>query len=218
MPPAVPTRVMSASYEDTKAMEAILANLSKKTEEQTAAAQAHPTTDSRVKAIGDPNARAMADILSKLETATESTTVALNEASKENIDLKMAMSTERNATGVSIADYEIIVEKQTVGKIIKNFYTIQDKNTGTNLHTDIGLFETAMSVVKRLMLNKGTHVITRIVETDAQYTSALLESYDYKRRLASNTLTESKEDIYQAKYDAANEKMRTAKSKILKTL
>jgi hypothetical protein len=209
---------MSASYNDTKAMEAILANLSKKTEEQTAAAAAHPSTDERVKSIGDPNARAMADILSKLESATESNTVALNEASEQNIDLKMAMGTERNATGVSIADYEIIVEKQTVGRIIKNFYTIQEKATGTNLHTDLGLFETAMSVVKRLMLNKGTHVISRIIEADSQYTGALLESYDYKRRLASDKLTESKEDIYQAKYDSANEKMRIAKSKILKTL
>lgn len=207
---------MSASHEDTKAMEAILANLQKKTDENIAAAKAMPTNDKRVSSISDPSARAMADVLSKLEAATTSATQQIVESA--NVDTQMAISTERTATGVDIAGYEVVIEKKTVDKIVKNFYTIVEKSTGTALYSELGLFESAMSIVKRLMLDKGTDAIDRIVANDDQYTSALLESYDYKRRLKSKLITEAKADIYQAKYDAANEKMRMAKSKIIKTL
>ena len=100
----------------------------------------------------------------------------------------------------------------------KNFYSIRDNATNEVLYRDLALFESAMSIVKRLMLGKQTQDVGRIVEIDQQYAAGLLESYDYKSKLKSTTLTETKIDVYTTKQGLATEKMRIAKLKILKTL
>mgnify|MGYP007121701476 CR=1 FL=1 len=111
-----------------------------------------------------------------------------------------------------------IVEKQKIANMTKNFYSIRDNATSEVLYNDLALFESAMSIVKRLMLGKQTQDVGRIVEIDQQYAAGLLESYDYKSKLKSTTLTETKIDVYTTKQSLATEKMRIAKLKILKTL
>ena len=206
------------SPEDTRAMADILRNLQEKTEASIAEAKSMPAESERVATITNPDTRAMANILEKLEKSTRKTAENLVEASDGNTELKMAMNTSRSNTGVSVAGFEIVVEKQKLENITKNFYSIKQNNTKEILYKDLALFETAMSIVKRLMLDKLTTDIDRIVDIDKQYTAHLIESYDYKRRLKSKTLTEAKADVYEAKAGLANEKMRIAKQKILKTL
>lgn len=207
-----------ASSDDTRAMADILRNLQAKTEASIAEAKAMPAESGRVATITNPETRAMANILEKLEKSTRKTAGNLVEAGDRSTELKMAMNTSRSNAGVSVAGFEIVVEKQKIENITKNFYSVKQNNTGEMLYNDLALFESAMSIVKRLMLNKLTNEINRIVEMDKQYTSHLLESYDYKRKLTNQKLTEAKVDVYEAKAGLANEKMRIAKQKILKTL
>lgn len=207
-----------SSSEDTRAMADILRNLQEKTEASIAEAKSMPAESDRVATITNPDTRAMANILEKLEKSTRKTAENLVEAGDRSTELKMAMNTSRSNAGVSVAGFEIVVEKQKIENITKNFYSVKQNNTGEMLYRDLALFESAMSIVKRLMLNKLTNEINRIVEMDKQYTSHLLESYDYKCKLTNQRLTESKVDVYEAKAGLANEKMRIAKQKILKTL
>lgn len=207
-----------SSSEDTRAMADILRNLQEKTEASIAEAKSMPAESDRVATITNPDTRAMANILEKLEKSTRKTAENLVEAGDRSTELKMAMNTSRSNAGVSVAGFEIVVEKQKIENITKNFYSVKQNNTGEMLYRDLALFESAMSIVKRLMLNKLTNEINRIVEMDKQYTSHLLESYDYKCKLTNQKLTESKVDVYEAKAGLANEKMRIAKQKILKTL
>ena len=206
------------SLEDTRAMADILRNLQEKTEASIAEAKSMPAESNRVATITNPDIRAMANILEKLEKSTRKTADNLVEASGGNTELKMAMNTSRSNSGVSVAGFEIVVEKQKLETITKNFYSVKDTSTSEMLYKDLALFETAMSIVKRLMLNKLTTDIDRIVDIDKQYTAHLIESYDYKRRLKNQKLTEARADVYEAKFGLANEKMRIAKQKILKTL
>lgn len=206
------------SPEDTRAMADILRNLQEKTEASIAEAKSMPAESNRVATITNPDIRAMANILEKLEKSTRKTAENLVEASGGNTELKMAMNTSRSNSGVSVAGFEIVVEKQKLETITKNFYSVKDTGTSEMLYKDLALFETAMSIVKRLMLNKLTTDIDRIVDIDKQYTAHLIESYDYKRRLKNQKLTEARADVYEAKFGLANEKMRIAKQKILKTL
>ena len=206
------------SFEETRAMADILRNLQQKTEESIAQAKSMPAENERISQITDPETRAMANILEKLETSTRKTAENLVEESDKNPELKMAMNTSRSQSGVSVDNFEIVVEKQKIANITKNFYSIRDNATDEVLHKDLALFESAMSIVKRLMLGKQTQDIGRIVEIDQQYAAGLLESYDYKSKLKSTKLTEAKIDVYNTKQGLATEKMRIAKLKILKTL
>lgn len=205
------------SFEDTRAMAEILRNLQEKTEASINEAKSIPAESDRVSHIVNPDTRAMANILEKLEKSTRKTAVNLVEESNSNEDLKMAMTTSKTSNGVSIAGFEIVVEKQRIEGITKNFYSIKDTNNNV-LHKDLSLFESAMSIVKRLMLNKQLISIDRIVELDKQYLSHLIESYEYKLKLKSGYVTEARADVYEAKQSLADEKMRIAKTKILKTL
>lgn len=207
-----------ASFEETQAMADILRNLQQKTEASISEAKSMPAENERISRITNPDTRAMANILEKLETSTRKTAANLVEASDTNSELKLAMNTSRSQSGVSVDNFEIIVEKQKIANMTKNFYSIRDNATSEVLYSDLALFESAMSIVKRLMLGKQTQDVGRIVEIDQQYAAGLLESYDYKSKLKSTTLTETKIDVYTTKQSLATEKMRIAKLKILKTL
>jgi hypothetical protein len=207
-----------ASFEETQAMADILRNLQQKTEASISEAKSMPAESERISYITNPDTRAMANILEKLETSTRKTAANLVEASDTNSELKLAMNTSRSQSGVSVDNFEIVVEKQKIANMTKNFYNIRDNATSEVLYSDLALFESAMSIVKRLMLGKQTQDVGRIVEIDQQYAAGLLESYDYKSKLKSTTLTETKIDVYTTKQSLATEKMRIAKLKILKTL
>lgn len=207
-----------ASFEETQAMADILRNLQQKTEASISEAKSMPAENERISYITNPDTRAMANILEKLETSTRKTAANLVEASDTNSELKLAMNTSRSQSGVSVDNFEIIVEKQKIANMTKNFYSIRDNATSEVLYSNLALFESAMSITKRLMLGKQTQDVGRIVEIDQQYAAGLLESYDYKSKLKSTTLTETKIDVYTTKQSLATEKMRIAKLKILKTL
>ena len=81
------------------------------------------------------------------------------------------------------------------------------------LHKDIALFETAMGVVKNLMLNKNQKV-EDLIKLDMDYNNSLYEVYMYKSK-AKNAINE---DIMIAKMSQAQNKLYSAKQNILQKL
>ena len=163
------------------------------------------------------DAKAMEDILRKLESATTNSTKRMVTESKTNPDVMMALNTSKTQTGVKIASYEIIPEKIESNGLRKNYYKIVDTTDNDVLYSDISLFESAMSITKRLMLGKKLNDIKTIVELDRAYDTKLIESYSYKYKM--KRITESvKRDVYEAKYSSALGKVKSYKERILKTL
>ena len=81
------------------------------------------------------------------------------------------------------------------------------------LHKDIALFETAMGVVKNLMLNKNKKV-DDLIKLDLEYNNSLYEVYMYK----SKAKTAINEDIMLAKMSQAQNKLYSAKQNIIQKL
>lgn len=163
------------------------------------------------------DAKAMENILRKLESATNASTKRIVEESKTNPDVMVALNTSKSEAGVRVASYEIIPEKVDISGLRKNYYKIVDTAHDEVLYEDISLFETAMSIVKRLMLGKKLGDIQNIITLDKTYDSNLIESYSYKYKLRS--VNESvKRDVYEAKYTNALGKVKAIKERILKTL
>ena len=78
---------------------------------------------------------------------------------------------------------------------------------------DIALFETAMGIVKNLMLNKNKKV-EDLIKADLEYNNALYECYMYKTKAKKSI----NEDVMLAKMSAAQNRLYSAKSKILEKL
>lgn len=163
------------------------------------------------------DAAAMADILRKFEQATTESTKRIVNESQKNSEVMVALNTSKTQTGVKVASYEIIAEKIEMQGLKKNYYKIVDVENNETLYEDISLFESAMSITKRLMLGKKLEDINTIVQLDKSYDSSLIESYSYKYKLKH--INESvKRDVYEAKYTNALGKVKSIKQRILKTL
>jgi len=166
------------------------------------------------------DAKAMEAVLRKLEEATNnSVNKVLNEDNKTSSrdDAIVALNTSRTEAGVNVANYTIKPTKLTIGGIRKNYYDIVENDTGEVLYKELSLFESAMSITKRLMLGKRLQDCDTIAQMDEAYDSRLLEAYNYKERI--KIVTESvKRDVYEAKYSNAMAKVKDAKQKIIRTL
>lgn len=162
-------------------------------------------------------AKAMEDILRKFEQATTESTKRIVTESASNPDVMVALNTTKSQTGIRVASYEIIPEKVEMSGLKKNYYKIVDTAYDEVLYKDISLFETAMSITKRLMLGKKLNDIETIIRLDQSYDANLLESYSYKYKM--KRINESvKRDVYEAKYTNALGKVKSIKERILKTL
>lgn len=154
--------------------------------------------------------KAMYDILKKVN-AVEKTTKIVAERANNDIDLQMAITQKVNENSVSIQNYRIdIVLLPFAGKQ-KRFYNIVENNK--ILHRELALFETAMGIVKNLMLEKHEKVKS-LEKLDVEYNNSLYEVYMYKTK-AKKSLNE---DVMIAKMSQAQHKLNEAKKKILQKL
>ena len=94
----------------------------------------------------------------------------------------------------------------------KRFYNVVDCDK--IIHRELGLFETAMGIVKNLMLGKSSRV-QELVSYDNSYMDNLYEVYMHNTRIKRGTVNE---DVAVAKLSKAKSKVAEAKSKILKRL
>lgn len=159
--------------------------------------------------IVNENAKEMFNILSKLEEATANASKTVVEESKKDIGVAVG---NKIGNTVSMGNYSVILEKKEVIKgVTKTFYHIE--NDGKRVYEDIGLFESAMGIVKGLLFDSKSSVINKIVELDERYCISLQEAAMHK--VKAKTLTESvKQDIAIAKQGNAVHRMSELKKQI----
>tara|TARA_B100001287_G_scaffold158458_1_gene133192 strand:- start:348 stop:827 length:480 start_codon:yes stop_codon:yes gene_type:complete len=158
----------------------------------------------------DLETKAMHDILSKLNSVDKTTKIVAERAERD-IDLNVAINQKITENSVSVQNYRIDIVLQKFGGKQKRFYNICEGKQ--ILHKDIALFETAMGIVKNLMLNKDSKV-NDLVKADLEYNNALYEVYMYKMKARKSI----NEDVMLAKMSAAQNRLHTAKQNILRKL
>jgi|TARA_R110000850_G_scaffold244882_2_gene369732 hypothetical protein len=165
------------------------------------------------------DAGAMADILRKLQKATTESTAELVTETKRNSNLGVAMNTTRTTTGVAVSRYNIDTEKKTVQEgLTKTFYYITDSDTGDVVHDNLGLFETAMGIVKHLLYTGNSDKVSRLIELDQEYIGTVMETYRHKSRLKRLDENAVQFDVTAAKYSNSKTKLQATKMKLLKAL
>ena len=158
----------------------------------------------------DLETKAMHDILSKLNSVDKTTKIVAERAERD-IDLNVAINQKITENSVSVQNYRIDIVLQKFGGKQKRFYNICEGKQ--ILHKDIALFETAMGIVKNLMLNKDSKV-NDLVKADLEDNNALYEVYMYKMKARKSI----NEDVMLAKMSAAQNRLHTAKQNILRKL
>ena len=150
------------------------------------------------------------DILKKVHNVEETTKI-IAERANSDMDLQMAITQKITESSISVQNYRIdIVLLPFAGKQ-KRFYNIVEGNT--IMHQEIALFETAMGIVKNLMLDKQSKV-KELEKLDIEYNNSLYEVYMFKTK-AKRSINE---DVMIAKMSQAQTKLYDAKNKILQKL
>ena len=158
----------------------------------------------------DEQTKAMHNILSKLQ-GVDKTTKIVAERAERDIDLNVAINQKITENSVSVQDYRIDIVLQKFADKQKRFYNICEDDK--ILHKDIALFETAMGIVKNLMLNKHKKV-DDLLKADLDYNNALYEVYMYKTK-AKRAINE---DVMLAKMSQSQVRLQNAKQQILQKL
>ena len=158
----------------------------------------------------DQETKAMHDILSKLK-GVDKTTKIVAERAEQDVDLNIAINQKITENSVSVQNYRIDIVLQKFADKQKRFYNICEDDK--ILHKDIALFETAMGIVKNLMLNKNKKV-EDLLKADLNYNNALYEVYMYKTKARKSI----NEDVMLAKMSQAQVRLQNAKQQILQKL
>tara|TARA_B100001094_G_scaffold310055_1_gene344280 strand:- start:1182 stop:1661 length:480 start_codon:yes stop_codon:yes gene_type:complete len=158
----------------------------------------------------DKQTKAMHDILSKLQ-GVDKTTRIVAERAEQDVDLNIAINQKISENSVSVQNYRIDIVLQKFGNKQKRFYNICEDDK--IIHNDIALFETAMGIVKNLMLNKNSKV-KDLLKADLDYNNALYEVYMYKTK-AKNSVNEA---VMLAKMSQSQNRLHNAKQQILQKL
>ena len=158
----------------------------------------------------DEQTKAMHNILSKLQ-GVDKTTKIVAERAERDIDLNVAINQKITENSVSVQNYRIDIVLQKFADKQKRFYNICEDDK--ILHKDIALFETAMGIVKNLMLNKHKKV-DDLLKADLDYNNAWYEVYMYKTK-AKRAINE---DVMLAKMSQSQVRLQNAKQQILQKL
>lgn len=169
--------------------------------------------------VDQAQVNAMADVLRKLEGNAGSAAQEIVTESKRNPDLGFAVEAQRTELGVSVSRYDIRTEKKTVSEgLKKTFYHVVDNRTGEMVAEDLGLFESAMGIVKHLLYTKKTNAVDELIQLDTAYVGNMMETYGLKRRMKRLDESTAQYDVAAAKYSQSRQKLSAAKMNILKAL
>lgn len=83
----------------------------------------------------------------------------------------------------------------------KNFYDVYNTRTGKIEAKDLGLFITAMALVKSRTGHKSNNDMRRIIDMDLRYQQYLNDAAIFGIRLKSKKISNSKSDVYQVRMD-----------------
>lgn len=169
--------------------------------------------------VNETQIDAMANVLRKLQESTNNAAQDIVTESKHTPELGFAVEVKRTQEGVSVSHYAIVAEKKAAALgFVKNFYHVIDTNTNEQIYKDLGLFESAMGIVKHLLYTNNIQRIERLVEFDASYVGHLIEAFGYKKKMKQLNESSVRYDIIAAKYTNARDKLDSAKMCILKAL
>jgi len=161
----------------------------------------------------------MKEILRKLNERISDKASAVVTESTATPEFSAALSTKKTEQGVAVSHYEIVAEKRTVNEgLTKRFYNIRDNRTDEIVHDGLGLFESAMGIVKHLLYTHDENKAANLVELDAAYVGHMTETYGYKKRLTRLDESTTQHDVAAAKYSNSRQKLAKAKMQILKAL
>ncbi len=161
--------------------------------------------------------KADVDAMSKILQQLDASTKQIVTEHKNDPDMNFAMNIKKDQAdnSVAISEYRIVPVKGNLSGFAKTFYNIT--NSDGVLYENLGLYESAMGIVKHLLYTKKEFKVQNILDQDSAYLGYLSEAMGYKKRLS--TLTEGvAHDVASAKYSNAREKMSAAKNKILKSI
>lgn len=200
------------STPETKAMHDILLKMQAASNQEFVKDDDTPTASEKpaVPTNVSSDAVEMFNILTRLNEATAKNEAVVDVTSA--FDEQLADQQDYDDNKVSLdGKYNIVTEKQNVVPgVAKTFYNITD-HTGEKIYKDIALFESAMLIIKGLMVGKVT--ISSVVEMDRRYASYLAEAALYKQK--AKVLTETvKKDLALTKQTVAVDKMKMYKRKI----
>lgn len=137
----------------------------------------------------------------------------LVETAHHDMDLELAITSKITENSVSIQQYRIDIILNEFAGTSKKFYTIVDTDTAEIVYAELGLFETALSMVKRLLTGKHSG-LDELKLLDDAYSNSLYEVYMYKGK-ANRGINE---DVMVAKLSQAKYKLQDSKLKILRKL
>lgn len=169
--------------------------------------------------VDQAQVEAMANVLKKLEANAGSAAHNIVTESKRKPDLGVAIEAHRTESGVSVSRYDIRTEKKTIGENLKKtFYHVIDNKTDKIIAEDLGLFESAMGIVKHLLYTKKQNLIEKIIQLDAAYVGTMTEVYGLKTRIQRLNEDTVKYDVAIAKYSQSKQSLSKIKMNILKAL
>ena len=171
---------------------------------------------------GGPGSPSQAEIHAMarvLESLNKVTGEVIMESSPDD---KLAVTTRRHKTGVSVGEYKIEIHLNEQRAAGKQYYSIEHTGTGTVIANDITLYEVALAAVK--MLNNNNYVnnptVRRLFELDDHYTSCKIDAMSSKQaqKRAEQRRDMIKEDIYATKFQKALDTAGVIKRDIKKIL
>ena len=171
---------------------------------------------------GGPGSPSQAEIHAMarvLESLNKVTGEVIMESSPDD---KLAVTTRRHKTGVSVGEYKIEIHLNEQRAAGKQYYSIEHTGTGTIIANDITLYEVALAAVK--MLNNNNYVnnptVRRLFELDDHYTSCKIDAMSSKQaqKRAEQRHDMIKEDIYATKFQKALDTAGVIKRDIKKIL
>ena len=169
--------------------------------------------------VNQADINSMADLMRKLDTGSKSAAQSVVTESRITPDLGVAIELKRTETGVTVSRYDIKTTKRTIQEgLKKTFYSVIDNRTGDVVYDELGLFESAMGIVKHLLYTNNIQKVERILELDLAYTSTMVETFGYKHRMKHLNESTTQHDVAAAKYSNARTKLSSIKLKLLKSL
>ena len=129
----------------------------------------------------------------------------IQEESKDNPILNEALNTNRIKNGVEIFDWKIIENNKKFNILHKNDVVLEDFYNYNSAVTVVKLLESG------LKLNNPK--VVEILNIENKYANLYTEALLYKKYL-SKTLTESKRDLYEVKFENCRIELKALKQKI----
>jgi hypothetical protein len=183
---------MTVSEQDRRSMERLLLIMNGQTPPPDMVnenMQSHSSTDdvfvNSPGTVSQKEINAMAEVLRRLDGAVTQTSHHMVTESAGDRELKEALQTTSDHSGVKIGVYKIktdVDETRTAGK---QYHSVVNSVTGDVLAHELSLYEAAHGLVR--MLNSGLYINSRsvreLLEAEATYTSHRIDAIRFNRQM-----------------------------------